>query len=464
MKFNEKLQKIRKEHNITQEGLADRLNVSRQAVSKWESGLAYPDTEKLIQISKMFNISLDELINDTEGNKNSNNTKNKLFNIKETFDIILNFIGKTLNMFWSMTFREKIKFIIEMLLLVLGIIIIAYISNNIILEIIRRLFKFIIPRNFFDYLIYLFDTLLYVLWLILGSIIFIRVLKTRYLDYYVVISDESVKERIKEEPIKELKEKEYKVVIRDPADSSMHLLKKIGKLCLICLKCLFVMISVPIIMTFIMFVILFTISLSFVFSGLFFNGINLTLLGIILFIYLIISFIYNIVFDRKNNYSKIFIVFIISILFIGVGIGVSFTNASKFNIYNEIITSDNKTITVPFSDNLIIKELNNIDEDNIVIEEGDDIKLDIMAYNNGIINTYTYDIYDYKSELTYKMLNIYTYNNGIDVYKNILNDLKDKKINTYYFDNYDTYKINKIYISSDNLTKIRENNRNYYNN
>ena len=101
MKFNEKLQKIRKEHNITQEGLADRLNVSRQAVSKWESGLAYPDTEKLIQISKMFNISLDELINDTEGNKNSNNTKNKLFNIKETFDIILNFIGKTLNMFWS---------------------------------------------------------------------------------------------------------------------------------------------------------------------------------------------------------------------------------------------------------------------------------------------------------------------------------------------------------------------------
>ena len=64
MNFSDKLQKIRKENNITQEGLADRLNVSRQAVSKWESGLAYPDTEKLIQISKIFNVSLDELIND----------------------------------------------------------------------------------------------------------------------------------------------------------------------------------------------------------------------------------------------------------------------------------------------------------------------------------------------------------------------------------------------------------------
>ena len=44
--LSEKLQKLRKENNITQEGLADKLNVSRQAVSKWESGRAYPDTEK----------------------------------------------------------------------------------------------------------------------------------------------------------------------------------------------------------------------------------------------------------------------------------------------------------------------------------------------------------------------------------------------------------------------------------
>ena len=66
MEFNEKLQKLRKEHNITQEGLADKLNVSRQAVSKWESGSAYPDMEKLISLSRIFNISLDDLVNDKE--------------------------------------------------------------------------------------------------------------------------------------------------------------------------------------------------------------------------------------------------------------------------------------------------------------------------------------------------------------------------------------------------------------
>ena len=87
MKFCDKLQKIRKENNITQEQLADRLNVSRQAVSKWESGLAYPDTEKLIQISKIFNTSLDELINDNKDSKV--NKQIKKFNFMEMFVSLL---------------------------------------------------------------------------------------------------------------------------------------------------------------------------------------------------------------------------------------------------------------------------------------------------------------------------------------------------------------------------------------
>ena len=49
MKFNEKLQKLRKEKGMSQEALADELGVSRQAVSKWENGQVYPETEKLIQ-------------------------------------------------------------------------------------------------------------------------------------------------------------------------------------------------------------------------------------------------------------------------------------------------------------------------------------------------------------------------------------------------------------------------------
>ena len=65
MTFAEKLAKLRKAQNYTQEQLADLLGVSRQSVSKWESGLAYPETEKLIRIGDMFDCSIDYLLKDS---------------------------------------------------------------------------------------------------------------------------------------------------------------------------------------------------------------------------------------------------------------------------------------------------------------------------------------------------------------------------------------------------------------
>lgn len=66
MSFAENLKMIRKERHVTQEQLAELLNVSRQAVSKWESGNGYPETEKLLIISKELNVSLDYLLLDGE--------------------------------------------------------------------------------------------------------------------------------------------------------------------------------------------------------------------------------------------------------------------------------------------------------------------------------------------------------------------------------------------------------------
>ena len=62
MTFGEKLSKLRKENNFTQEQLADILGVSRQSVSKWESDTAYPETEKLIVLGKLFDCSMDYLL------------------------------------------------------------------------------------------------------------------------------------------------------------------------------------------------------------------------------------------------------------------------------------------------------------------------------------------------------------------------------------------------------------------
>ena len=64
MTIGEKLAKLRKEQNLTQEQFAEVLQVSRQSVSKWELNTAYPDTEKLIRISKLFDCSLDYLLKD----------------------------------------------------------------------------------------------------------------------------------------------------------------------------------------------------------------------------------------------------------------------------------------------------------------------------------------------------------------------------------------------------------------
>ena len=62
MSFAENLKQLRKEKQLSQEELAEILDVSRQAVSKWEQGIGYPEVEKLLLLSSKLNISLDSLM------------------------------------------------------------------------------------------------------------------------------------------------------------------------------------------------------------------------------------------------------------------------------------------------------------------------------------------------------------------------------------------------------------------
>lgn len=66
--FGNRLAKLRKEHNLTQEDLAKKLNISAQAISKWENDLTAPDIDTLIKLSDIFNISLDELLKNEKSN------------------------------------------------------------------------------------------------------------------------------------------------------------------------------------------------------------------------------------------------------------------------------------------------------------------------------------------------------------------------------------------------------------
>ena len=77
MKFSEKLIKLRKENKLSQEQLASKLDVSRQAVSKWESGQTYPEMDKLLALCKLFKCSLDDLTNDEISKEEMSNNQNK---------------------------------------------------------------------------------------------------------------------------------------------------------------------------------------------------------------------------------------------------------------------------------------------------------------------------------------------------------------------------------------------------
>ena len=95
MIFKEKLLELRKQKGWSQEELGNNLDVSRQTISKWESGQSTPEMEKLVKISEIFEISLDELIigiknevkDSVEENKRSD--KPKKSKIKIVFMILL---------------------------------------------------------------------------------------------------------------------------------------------------------------------------------------------------------------------------------------------------------------------------------------------------------------------------------------------------------------------------------------
>ena len=100
MEFNEKLQELRKQKGFTQEELADLLLVSRTAVSKWESGRRYPNIDSLKAISKLFSVTIDELLSgnellniaEEETQKKENGIRNLVFGLLDISIVMLLFL------------------------------------------------------------------------------------------------------------------------------------------------------------------------------------------------------------------------------------------------------------------------------------------------------------------------------------------------------------------------------------
>lgn len=90
--FGKFIKKIRKEHNLTQKQLANKLGVTYQAVSKWENGLNLPDAYIIKEISKVFNISVDDLMDCKNKKKNNNKWILIIFIILGIFIVLFSII------------------------------------------------------------------------------------------------------------------------------------------------------------------------------------------------------------------------------------------------------------------------------------------------------------------------------------------------------------------------------------
>lgn len=98
MALGEKLSKLRKENNYTQEQLADVLGISRQAISKWESDITYPETDKLIRICKLFNCSIDYLLIEDEICSNQKNKNTSICKLLPENQLLMSEVSKYIDM------------------------------------------------------------------------------------------------------------------------------------------------------------------------------------------------------------------------------------------------------------------------------------------------------------------------------------------------------------------------------
>ncbi|MCO8193890.1 MULTISPECIES: helix-turn-helix domain-containing protein [Anaerofustis] len=115
MNFGTNLQNLRKKHDLSQEQLAEKLEVSRQAVSKWENGSSYPEMDKLIMLSELFNIDIDMLIKgnlDIENNEEGRELYEKMYNKFTkmiTLGVVLILLGVTFVASFEETYANNIK-------------------------------------------------------------------------------------------------------------------------------------------------------------------------------------------------------------------------------------------------------------------------------------------------------------------------------------------------------------------
>ena len=471
MKFCDKLSMQRKKNNMSQEVLADRLGVSRQAVSKWESGTSMPDMERIMELCKILDCNLDDLVDDgvIGSSVKKEERKEKIINsyLKEG----LGFVTKSLNMFWSMRFRDKVKCIIELLFIALVIYLLWSGIYFVLTSIFSGLLQ-ILPDIIYKVIHNVFKVIYSILGLAIGIILIIHVFKIRYLDYFVTVEDSSVKEKSIEKPVDEVKEegsvrkfiekKKNKIIIRDPKHSTYGFFDFLASVAVFIIKGILAFISILGIFSFIFLVFSLTYSAIKILSGTFYVGTSITILGAVLVNYICLKVIITFIFNQKQKFKLSFIIFTVGLVLFGMGFGISFNSYLSFSEREE---SDREYTTyteeLSMKDNMILDFMERDNAEIIIDETRDNIKIEISYDTDGYINLRSHRSY-YDSDNYYNISSCYYYNNGnsfSDNFNYLIGRIDNEEKIDYDYDGIVGYKIT---INSNNLEILKNNYRSIY--
>ena len=461
MKLSDNLKIIRKDNNLSQEQLAEKLGVSRQAVSKWESGQSYPEMDKVLLICKLFNFNIDELMNENVMEVSQN--KQSKTNINKYIEDFFGFINKTIDMFSVMRFRDRLKCLLENIMLCAIVVVVFFVLSAIGGHIFANAFGFL-SSNIFVIIRNFLESFFTILYLILSATVLLHIFKVRYLDYYEIVKEKNDEENQNENEIEKEEKEVYddkrkvfieknkeKIIIRDPNHSQSKFLNGLARICLAFIKFIAICIAICFAITFVAFVCVLMLSFMFIKTGFIFWGTFLASISAIIVNFIILELFYNFIVSKKSKKIRMAISFVIALILAGLSIGMILIGITNFNY----ITDTN---------------VKNVIEDVYEYEMTKDLSMNYMVYNINYIENNSNKVKVVVKHSKYVDADINKYGETLEVYCRPSNNStmelirdKIKEINNREIIA-EPYPEVYIYSSKENIEKMQNNITKKYNN
>lgn len=335
MKFGENLQKLRKERGISQEQLAEQLGVTRQSVSKWESGASYPEMDKIVAICNIFHCDMDVLINKDITEERDKKDASKV--VKVGFKNIADYIKKTIYLFEHQSFKDIIKMIAQVMIIICVILCFS-IPFMLFKEMIVSLFY--TGDNWFSIFFSRFWNFIFnASYGILAIATFLYIFKVKFLDGEEIVIEEvnesldTIDDDNSQDTVKDNKKKK---VIKVKRTEGFSLLDLLSKAITLCLKVFLLFLLIPAIIGVIMLIIAFVLLVILIFRGLFLVGPIFIALGITVFCLIVIELILDFIFNLRFSRRRVIITIISSVVVSAVGLGLSIWYFLNLNVVNDV--------------------------------------------------------------------------------------------------------------------------------